>query len=114
MVLPARSSARHVRSLVFPFSFSSSSKGTENMCCDISKDGKWIACGDSGGTVDIYLAESGKLLYRLHDPQFQHLPVTSVKFKNDDPITNLLLASCKPIKYHPSFLMWNVYGYLSC
>ena len=69
------------------------------MCCDFSPDGRWLACGDSGGTVTVLQTETCQVAYRLHDPLFSRLPVTAVRFRGgeDKEATNTLLAACKNV-----------------
>ena len=69
----------------------------ELMCCEFSPDGRWLACGDSGGTVTVLQTDTCQVAYRLHDPLFNRLPVTTVRFRGDGDTeaTNTLLAACE-------------------
>lgn len=69
----------------------------ELMCCEFSPDGRWLACGDSGGTVTVLQTDTCQVAYRLHDPLFNRLPVTAVRFRGgeDTEATNTLLAACE-------------------
>lgn len=73
----------------------------ELMCCEFSPDGRWLACGDSGGTVTVLQADTCQVAYRLHDPLFSRLPVTAVRFRGceEKETINMLLAACKQVGY---------------
>lgn len=69
------------------------------MCCEFSPDGKWLACGDSSGTITVLQTDTYQVAYRLHDPLFSRLPVTAVRFRGgeDKETANTLLAACEQV-----------------
>lgn len=83
------------------------SKGGRDHCHLCDKPLEVSSCGYTPNVcvfslhVQVFQSDSGAQLYKLYSPDFEHLPVTSVRFMKGGNVDkrSILMAACKVPSY---------------